>query len=217
VFKNRIYREWIVGDTLALFRQLGLDPDAYATTIAKARHDKGLTAFDIGENRRLLGQYPPEAKPDLSIASTEIEEHTINWLHEAFNKRMFGIMKDVYAPTVMYHGPLMREVTGAAGVLHQYLGLMGSVPDTAFLPQHICSVESEEGGVKVALRWLIEGHHLGYGILKSLGAPTGKALQIMGISHFHYKDGKIVDEWTLYDEMSQLMQVRLAQLDSQPV
>jgi predicted ester cyclase len=217
VFKNRIYREWIVGDTLALFRQLGLDPDAYATTIAKARHDKGLTAFDIGENRRLLGQYPPEAKPDLSIASTEIEEHTINWLHEAFNKRMFGIMKDVYAPTVMYHGPLMREVTGAAGVLHQYLGLMGSVPDTAFLPQHICSVESEEGGVKVALRWLIEGHHLGYGILKSLGAPTGKALQIMGISHFHYKDGKIVDEWTLYDEMSLLMQVRLAQLDSQPV
>jgi predicted ester cyclase len=217
VFKNRIYREWIVGDTMALFRQLGLDPDGYAATIAKSRHDKGLAALDIGENRRLLGQYPPEAKPDLSIASNEIEEHTINWLHEAFNKRMFGIMKDVYAPTVMYHGPLMREVTGAAGVLHQYLGLMGSVPDAAFLPQHICSVESEEGGVKVALRWLIEGHHLGYGILKSLGAPTGKALQIMGISHFHYKDGKIVDEWTLYDEMSLLMQVKLAQLDSQPV
>jgi predicted ester cyclase len=202
VFKNRIYREWIVGDTMALFRQLGFDPEAYATTL------------DIGENRRLLGQYPPEARPDLSIASNEIEEHTINWLHEAFNKRMFGIMKEVYAPTVMYHGPMMREVTGAAGVLHQYLGLMGSVPDAAFLPQHICSVESEEGGVKVALRWLIEGHHLGYGILKSLGAPTGKALQIMGISHFHYKNGKIVDEWTLYDEMSLLMQVKLAQLDS---
>jgi predicted ester cyclase len=213
VFKNRIYREWIVGDTMALFRQLGLDPEPYATTIAKTRHDKGLIALDIGENRRLLGQYPPESKPDLSIASTEMEAHTINWLHEAFNKRMFGIMKDIYSPTVMYHGPMLREITGAAGVLHQYLGLLGSIPDAAFLPQHVCSVESEEGGVKVALRWVMEGHHLGYGILKSLGAPTGKALQVMGVSHFHYKDGKIVDEWTLYDEMSLLMQVKLAQMD----
>jgi predicted ester cyclase len=212
VFKNRIYREWIVGDTMALFRQLGLDPDAYAATIAKARYDKGLTALDIGENRRLLGQYPPESKPDLSIASTEMEAHTLNWLHEAFNKRMFGVMKDVYAPAVMYHGPMLREMTGAAGVLHQYLGLLGSIPDAAFLPQHVCSVDSEEGGVKVALRWVMEGHHLGHGILKSLGAPTGKALQVMGISHFHYKDGKIVDEWTLYDEMSLLMQVKLAQM-----
>ena len=123
-------------------------------------------------------------------------------------------MKDVYAPTVMYHGPLMRELSGASGVLHQYLGLMGSLPDLAFLPQHICSVDSEEGGTKVALRWVIEGHHLGYGILRSLGAPTGKRLQVMGISHFHYKDGKIVDEWTLYDEMALLMQVKLAQMRS---
>ena len=34
----------------------------------------------------------------------------------------------------------------------------------------------------------------------------------MGISHFHYKDGKIVDEWRVYDQMSMLAQVRLAQL-----
>jgi predicted ester cyclase len=37
----------------------------------------------------------------------------------------------------------------------------------------------------------------------------------MGMTHFHYKDGKIVDEWTLYDEMSLLMQVKLAQMQDQ--
>jgi predicted ester cyclase len=214
ILKNRIYREWIVSDTIMLFRQLGLDPNTYAETIAKSRHEKGLTTLDIGENRRLLGQYPPESEADVSIANTELETGTLRWLHEAFNKRMFGVMKDVYAPTVQYHGPLLREITGAAGVLHQYLGLIGSIPDAGFMPQHICSVDCEEGGTKVAVRWLMEGHHLGFGILKSLGAPTGKRLQVMGISHFHYKNGKIVDEWTLYDELSLLMQVKQAQMES---
>jgi hypothetical protein len=32
----------------------------------------------------------------------------------------------------------------------------------------------------VAVRWIMEGHHLGYGILQSLGAPTGKRVQVMG-------------------------------------
>jgi predicted ester cyclase len=215
IYRNRIYREWIVTDTLALFRQLGLDPNPYAETLARTRFVKGLTALDIGENRRLLGQYPPEAEPDTGICKTELEERTIRWLHDVFNKRMFGTMRSVYAPAAMYHGPLMREVNGAAGILHQYLGLLGSIPDAAFLPQHICSLDCEEGGTKVAVRWLMEGHHLGHGILKSLGAPTGKPLQVMGMTHFHYKDGKIVDEWTLYDEMSLLMQVKLAQMQDQ--
>ncbi len=214
ILKNRIYREWIVSDTMILFHQLGLDPNTFSETLAKSRHDKGLVTLDIGENRRLLGQYPPEAEADVSIANTELEAKTLRWLHEAFNKRMFGVMKNIYDPTVQYHGPLLREITGAAGVLHQYLGLLGSIPDAGFIPQHICSVECEEGGTKVAVRWLMEGHHLGYGILKALGPPTGKRLQVMGISHFHYKNDKIVEEWTLYDEMSLLMQIKQAQIEN---
>ena len=217
ILKNRIFREWIVSDTMILFRQLGLDANAFAETLAKSRHDKGLATLDIGENRRLLGQYPPEAEADISIANTELETKTLRWLHQAINKRMFGVMKDIYAPTVHYHGPLLREITGAAGVMHQYLGLIGSIPDAGFMPQHICSVDCEEGGTKVAVRWMMEGHHLGFGILKSLGPPTGKRLQVMGISHFHYKNDKIIEEWTLYDEMSLLMQVKQAQLESSSV
>mgnify|MGYP003144791110 CR=1 FL=1 len=51
-----------------------------------------------------------------------------------------------------------------------------------------------------------------YGILGSLGDPTGKRVQVMGMSHYHWKNGKIVDEWTVYDELSLLTQVKLGQL-----
>jgi predicted ester cyclase len=212
VHENKIYREWVVADTMAIVKQLGLDPHAFAERLARERFEKGFTNLDIGENRRLLGQYPPEAEADLSLAHNPLEEHTLRWLHEVYNKRMFGALRDVYAPTAQWHGPLMKELYGQAAVLHQTMALVGSVPDCAFAPQHICSVPCEEGGDKVAVRWIMEGHHIGYGLL---GHPTGQRVQVMGISHFHYKDGKIVDDWTVYDELSVLMQIKLGQMAGQ--
>ncbi len=215
IFENKIYREWVVADPLAVMKQLGLDTQSYAQVMAQTYFDKGLLAVDIGENRRMIGQYPPESVADLSIAHTDLERDTLKWLHEVFNKRMFGLIKDVYAPTVQYHGPQMAEMYGVAAVIHQTLGLVGSLPDCSYEPQHICSTPCEEGGTKVAVRWIMEGHHLGYGLLHELGAPTGKRVQVMGMTHYHYKDGNIVDEWRVYDELSLSMQVKLAQMADQ--
>ncbi len=212
VHANRIYREWLVSDQMAILKQLGIDPHGYATRLAQGLFDKGRRQLDLGENRRMVGQYPPKVEPDLEIAATDLERETLTWLNEVWNRRMFGRIKDVYAPTAMYHGPLMSELYGIAAIMHQTLGLVGSIPDALFAPQHICSTPCDEGGTKVAVRWVLTGHHLGYGILRELGEPTGKALQVLGMSHFHYKDGRIVDEWRVYDELSLLMQIKLAQM-----
>ena len=212
IYENKIFREWVVADTTAILQQLGLDVQAYAERIARASFDKGLVSLDIGENCQMIGQYPPEAEADTSLAATETERHTLRWMHDVYNRKMLGTIAQVCAPTVQFHGPLTSELYGVASVIHQTLGLIGSLPDAAFTPQHICSNPCEEGGEKVAVRWIMEGHHLGYGILNHLGAPTGKRVQLMGITHFHYKNGKIVDEWRVYDEASMLVQVKLAQM-----
>ena len=216
IHENMIYREWLVVDAMAQLRQMGVDPQGYAEALATASLEKGLASLDIGENRRLIGQYPPEAEPDLSIAQGDTERQVLGWLHEIHNRRMFGLIRDVYAPTVQYHAPLMRELYGHGAVTHQTVGFYASLPDAAYMPQHICSVPCEEGGVKVAVRWVVEGHHLGWGILESLGAPTGKRVQVMGMTHYHIVGGRIVDEWCVYDELSILMQVKLAQMADRP-
>jgi pimeloyl-ACP methyl ester carboxylesterase/predicted ester cyclase len=212
VHRNKIYREWVVADQMAIIQQLGLDPNHFAARTAKAKFDAGLISLDIGENRRFLGQTPPTEKADTSLAHNDIEAQTVEMLHEVFTKRMFGKIAEVYAPNAQYHGPLMKELYGVAAIIHQHLGLIGSLPDASFEVQHVASNPCEEGGTKVAVRWLMEGHHLGYGILGSLGDPTGKRVQVMGMSHYHWKDGKIVDEWNVYDELSMLVQVKLGQL-----
>ena len=216
IHENRIFREWLVVDAMAQLRQMGVDPQGYAEALATTSFEKGLTSLDIGENRRLIGQYPPEAEPDLSIAHDDAEREVLGWLHEIHNRRMFGLIREVYAPTVQYHGPLMRELYGHGAVTHQTVGFYASLPDAFYMPQHICSVPCDEGGVKVAVRWVVEGHHLGWGILESLGAPTGKRVQVMGMTHYHIVGGRVVDEWCVYDELSILMQVKLAQMADRP-
>jgi len=212
IHRNKIYREWVVSDQMAIIKQLGLDPNHFAMRTAKARFDAGLLSLDIGENRRFLGQTPPAEKADTSLAHNDVEAQTIEMLHEVFTKRMFGKIAEVYAPNAQYHGPLMKELYGVAAIIHQHLGLIGSLPDASYEIQHVASNPCEEGGTKVAVRWIMEGHHLGYGILGELGDPTGKRVQVMGMSHYHWKDGKVVDEWNVYDELSLLVQIKLGQL-----
>lgn len=212
IYQNKIYREWVVADQMAIIQQLGLDPHHFAMRTAKSKFDSGLISLDIGENRRFLGQTPPTDKPDTSLAHNDVEAQTIEMLHEVFTKRMFGRIAQDYAPNAQYHGPLMKELYGQAAIIHQHLGLIGSLPDASYEVQHVASNPCEEGGTKVAVRWIMEGHHLGYGILGTLGDPTGKRVQVMGMSHYHWKDGKIVDEWNVYDELSLLVQVKLGQL-----
>ena len=207
-YENKIYREWMVTDSMGLIKQLGLDPHAVATTRARSLIDKA-QMVDIGEIGRLHGQMPPEAEPDLTLAHDDLEADCLKSLHEIYNRRMFGRIRDWYAPNVQWHGPLMKEVYGRAGVVHQALALVGSIPDCIFTPQHICSVPSEEGGTKVAVRWVMEGHNTGWGLL---GEPSGKRLFVMGMTHLHLKEGRVVEDWTLYDELALLTQIKMAEM-----
>ena len=209
ILENRIYREWIVTDSMGLVRQLGLDPAPIAEASARAIFATGRTPLDIGELGRLPGQAPPDADPDLSLAHPETEADVLRSLHEIYNRRMFGRIRALYAPKCQWHGPLMKEVYGRAGVLHQVLSLVASIPDCIFIPQHICSVRCDEGGEKVAIRWTLEGHHTGWGLL---GAPSGHRLFILGITHLHIVDGRVIEDWTLYDELAILTQIKLGDL-----
>ena len=207
ILENKIYKEWIVRDNMGPLIQLGLDPHRFAAELARKKVDAGEPLMDVLENRRMLGQYPPETEADVSIAHDDGEERLLRGLHHIYNRRLFGLIEKIYAPNCQWHGPLMRELYGPAAVLQQTMRLVALMPDSAFVPQHICAVESEEGGTKYAVRWIMEGHHLGYG---PLGAPTGHPLSVMGISHFHIRDGKIVEEWAVYDELSMLVQIKMA-------
>ncbi len=209
ILENRIYREWIATDGMALIRQLGLDPHPIAEATARELHGKGHGVLDFGENRRMIGQYPPEEAADLSIAHSDGEAVLLGWLHAMINHRMLGEIDRRYAANVLYHGTCKRDLYGRPAVLHRTLQLIATMPDCAWVPQHICSVPSEEGGEKIAVRWIMEGHHLGHAMM---GPPTGHRIFLLGMSHYHVIDGRVVEQWDVYDEMAMLAQIKLGAL-----
>jgi predicted ester cyclase len=61
----------------------------------------------------------------------------------------------------------------------------------------------------VAARWTLAGTHGGDVLW---GPATGAPLLILGESHYRLVDGKVVEEWLVFDELAVLTQVERARL-----
>ncbi len=62
-------------------------------------------------------------------------------------------------------------------------------------------------GDKVVTRWTIRGTHQGE--IEEFGPPTGKQVEIKGITIHRIEGGKIVEEWQAYDNLSAMRQLGL--------
>jgi predicted ester cyclase len=63
---------------------------------------------------------------------------------------------------------------------------------------------NEREGFLTSERWSAEGTHTGAGFY---GEPTGKTVQIWGITQHQIVDGRIVAEWMLFNELDLMMQI----------
>ena len=206
VYENRIYREWLVRDSMGLILQLGLDGDTMARETAAGLEAKGVTLNGLGYGDRIVGQLQPNPDADLSICASDEERRVISALHTMWNGRMFGLVRDLYSPRIVQHTTCGRTMRGHAQVIGHITQLLAMMPEAKLTCHHVATNPSEEGGHKIAVRWDLVGRHLGHG---RLGRPTGKPLYLMGMTHFHIVDGKIVEEWMIYDEFALRVQLNL--------
>jgi hypothetical protein len=56
----------------------------------------------------------------------------------------------------------------------------------------------------VALRWSLAGRHTRPGVY---GAPTGRDLLVLGVSHYKVRDERVVEDVTVFDELAMLRQL----------
>jgi predicted ester cyclase len=200
--RNMVIEEWLIRDELTLVRQLGLDPVQTAISMARKQAEKGSFPDVAGDIERGIGQLPP---PIIRPSDTfEPENFVRRAIHEVWNWRLLNTVRDYFAETITLESSSMRRLSGHNDYQAYVLSLLSPFPDLAVTVEHFCCIGDAAQGYRTATRWRMKGTHTGYGIY---GEPTGKRINILGVSQHLIKDEKIHNEWTLFDEFALLKQL----------
>jgi steroid delta-isomerase-like uncharacterized protein len=125
------------------------------------------------------------------------------FVEEAFNKGNLDVADEVYASTFISHDPTAPEGQGSPEGVKQFVSTYLS----AFPDGHTTVEDSIVEGDKVAYRWTFRGTHQG----ELMGiSPTGKQVEITGITINRLSGGKIEEQWNNFDQLGMLQQLGVA-------
>ena len=194
---NRIHTEWLMHDSGAVLRHLGLDLHETAKMMAM---DTPADIFVVSPPTRLEGQAPRQSYDGPTDTPDGWALHHFDAI---WNARRFEHLPFHYAADAAAHWPGCREATGQRAISDLVIGLLTSLPDATTRVEHV-SWSEETDGVILAVRWLSEGTTRSGGMLGDV--PTGKIVSLRGSSHFRFGGGHVVEEWTVFDELGALTQ-----------
>ena len=203
--ENEIFQEYVLYNNSSLLLQLGYD------LRAKARELGNLAAAQrpsidprFGEVERLLGQGKPPHLPALDETRFDPDAFLRHLMHYTWNWRNLNKVDAAYAPNVRVHGPTGREYYGTGEYKSFLLSLLAMFPDLAVQVDDVYYQGNDRDGYLTSTRWTALGTHRGYGIY---GEPTGRRVQIWGITQNRIVQGRIQEEWLLFNEFDVMQQI----------
>jgi steroid delta-isomerase-like uncharacterized protein len=112
------------------------------------------------------------------------------------------LIEEVYASDLVWHEP-DRDIRGYEQAKQFVSTFLEAFPDINITVEDVIG----EGDQAVS-RYTIRGTHQGE--TEEYGPPTGRQMELEGITIHRFEDGKIVEEWERYDNLSVLQQLGLA-------
>jgi predicted ester cyclase len=205
--ENEIYEEWVLYNHSSLMRQLGFNLIDKAREMAEAGISADLSGLRdprFGEPSRVPGQGKPPVYPPASPGAFDVEDFIRRALHEVWNWRLLNKLHDYYLPNMRFHGPTDREYYGLGAYKSFVLSMIAMFPDLALSIDEVYYMGNDGEGYRASTRWSIVGTHRGPGIY---GQPTGKPVYLWGITQHIIKDGKVSEEWMVFNEFAVLQQL----------
>jgi steroid delta-isomerase-like uncharacterized protein len=133
-----------------------------------------------------------------SALSTEQTKALVRRYFEQVVNRVDRVAAEqIVAPDVVFHSPYTPQPTRDR---ESFLGMLSAV-HAAFPDFKLVEHDLVAEGDRVASRWTVLGTHKG-----ELGGapPTGKKLEISGLSIYRIANNRIVEGWVQDDTMQQL-------------
>lgn len=193
VQQGRVTEEWLVRDTLPLLRQLGFDEIAVAEAMARRRDARTQAWF---------------ARVAERTASAEDVDHPWSAFAAGLLRALWisgdeGLINRLVAPyAVAYPSPL-ETVSGVSGIVTHYRMRRAPFRDAQLRLDHIAAQRWAGSGYDVAARWSLVARHGG----DYLGvAAGGRDVYVLGVSHWRVLGGRLVADWSQFDQVAVLAQ-----------
>ena len=206
--ENEIFAEWVVYDTASLIRQLGFDLPQMARALGNELADSGVDDPRFGEGQGLPGQAKPDYRqaPPVSTGAGgfDVEEFTRRTWHNIWNRRSLKEVTRAYNLSLSFRGSSGRVFYGRGEYQSFILGMIAMFPDLMLQIDDIYWMGNDDDGYLVSVRWSLVGTHRGNGIY---GAPSGRRINMWGITQQEIRDGVIHKEWMLFNEFAVMQQI----------
>ena len=205
---GKVVEEWLVRDEYAVLQSLGIDPEVIATEMAKASPVTGQVmeiADDAGPFARNYSDPVREGVSGVRPDRFNAECQSILDMYEmVWNKRRFDRVVDYCDAKVVCHTVRLHRAQAIDPYQQQIIDLLAAFPDGRIEVRDLVVCQSPELGQRIAAIWVLHGAYSGVPLY---GPPTHSPVKILGATHFEMKDGKILREWRLFDEIAVLAQI----------
>ena len=198
---NRIYEEWLVRDNLWIVQQLGIDADSLARKMAAGQPCKKT----FGRDECMEGQFIPQIYKAKDSSSGE---QLLEMFNEIYNRKMINRVCDFYAENAVVHSICNKDLIGHDEIQGAAISLLAAFPNAKLIVDRVTCNEYDMDVCHASVRWYLRGLHEGLGMY---GAPTGKPVEIMGITQYRIESGKITEAWEIYDGLDVLRQLHLGE------
>ena len=201
---NEIFLEHVLYNNSSMLRQLGHSLTDMAPRLARD------APAGWPRDERTWTALRESARPDrpISVATPidgfDVDLFTRETLDALWNRQTYDILDSAYAPGFFFQGPTDRKAHGAAAYRSMLGGLLSAFPDLELQVDEVYWMGNDRDGYLTSERWSAEATHTCTG---AYGEPTGKTVQIWGITQHRISNRQIQAEWMLFNELDLLMQL----------
>lgn len=204
---GKVVEEWLVRDEFAVLQSLGLDPYEVAASLAKSSPVLG-AAIETGKTEAFAGSYPDPAR--IGVSGNRPDRYgkecatVIAMFRQVWDQRRFDQVSHFCDPRVVCHAVRLRRYQGIEAYQQAVIDLLAVFPDATVEVRDLVINESDELGMRIAVIWVLHGTYSG---VPMYGELTRSPVKVLGASHYEMRDGKILREWRIYDEIAVLAQI----------
>jgi predicted ester cyclase len=134
--------------------------------------------------------------------SAEVNKAIALRASEIVNQKNPDLIEECYPPDFVWHGP-DQDIRGYEQAKQMSSTFLAAFPDAQITDEDVIAE-----GEKVVRRYTTHATHQGE--TEMFGPPTGRQIELKGITIHRIEGGKIVEEWESFDNLSMMKQLGLA-------